>query len=105
MRISTQLSELGYKVINENLKMKREHQIRRTHLNLAVGQQCVRDFFICLDENILEWPDVYGKFAFSLKHSTICSTCNVKNQYETNQTYIELPVPPDNTSLKFHVEK
>ena len=105
MRISTQLSEISCKIINEKLRKNREDQVKRTHLNLGTGQQCVRDFFICLNENIIEWPDVYSKFAFNLKNSTTCPSCNVTNHYETNQTYIELPVPPNNSSLKVYVEK
>ena len=104
MRIATQLSEIGCRVVNEKLRKNREQKIKRTHLNLGVGQQCVRDYFICINENLLEWPDVYSKFAFNLKNSTTCPSCNSRNEYETNQTYIELPVPTDNSSLKAHVE-
>ena len=37
-------------------------QIRKTHLNLQSGYQCVRDFFICIRENLEHWPDVYSNF-------------------------------------------
>ena len=104
-RIATKLSEMSCRVIDEKVRSHRENQIRGVHLNLRTGQQCVRDFFLCLNENMLEWPDVYSKFSFDLVHSTICSSCEEENSYETNQMYVELPVPPDNTILKDHVEK
>ena len=68
-------------------------------LDLRRGQQCVRDFFICLNENLQSWPDVYSTFAFQLAHSTECLTCKHINQHETNQPYFEIPVPPDNAKM------
>ena len=49
-------------------------------LNLISGQQCVWDFFLCLQENILSWPDVCSPFSFKLTHSTICYSCNHVNR-------------------------
>ena len=73
-------------------------------LDLRRGQQCVRDFFICLNENLLSWPDVYSTFSFKLTHSTVCLSCNHINQHETNQTYFEILVPPNNAELNHYVE-
>ena len=73
-------------------------------LDLRNGQQCVRDFFICLNENLLDWPDVYSTFSFTLTHSTECSSCTHRNVSETNQLYIEMPVPPSNSDLKGYIE-
>ena len=104
LRIARELSEISNKVLNERLRQKREDQIKNVHLNLATGQQCIRDFFICLNENMIEWPDVYAEFSFNLRNSTTCPSCNTCNEYVTNQSYIELPVPEDDSRLKDHVE-
>ena len=86
------------------MRQRRGDQIRGVHLNLETGQQCVRDFFICLNENVLEWPDVFARCSFNLKDSTICLSYEIDNSYETNQIFIEMPVPPDNSNLKLYVE-
>ena len=48
---------------------KKLRNIDELRLNLITGQQCVRDFFVCLSENIENWPDVYEKFCFGLQNS------------------------------------
>ena len=73
-------------------------------MNLRNGQQCVRDFFLCLNENLVNWPDVFSLFSFKLTHSSECSTCKHRNVFETTQLYVEIPVPPNNSNLKHHVE-
>ena len=103
-RIAQRLSEVGLAVINERQKEKEMEQVRQTYLNLESGYQCVRDFFICLHENLINWPDVYSNFSFTLRHHTICSTCKHEFETETNQLYLEMKIPPDNTTLKSIVE-
>ena len=53
---------------------------------------------------MVTWPDVYSKFSFEITHSTRCESCNHINQSETLQTYVELQVPPDGSTLKDYVE-
>ena len=79
-------------------------QIQSIRLNLRNGQQCVRDFFLCLNENLVNWPDVFSLFSFKLTHSSECSTCKHRNEFETTQLYVEMPVPPNGSNLKHHVE-
>ena len=47
-------------------------------LNLANGQQCVRDMFVCLTENLDYWPDVFSFFCVQINEETQCgnSACN-----------------------------
>ena len=103
-RIATRLSELSYQIINQHYLTQQSRQIRDLRLDLKSGQQCVRDFFICLNENLVSWPDVYSTFAFSLTHITECSTCKHKNESETTQLYLEMPVPNNESNLKESVE-
>ena len=42
--------------------------------------------------------------AFELSHSRMCKECGHKNEYKTNQLYIELDVPPNNSNLQEYVE-
>ena len=61
-RIALRLSELEAQIENE---AELEHQIelvRRLRYNLLEGQQCIRDLFMCLTENIVNWPDVCSNF-------------------------------------------
>ena len=104
MRVAKRLSELSYQVINKDEVEEKAHLIRNLHLDLSRGQQCVTDFFICLGENLVNWPDVYTQFSFNLIHSTVCS-CNHRNSYETNQIYVEMPVPPNGSDLRNYVEE
>ena len=52
-RISTELSELGQQIVDKNYLNRRANQINNIRLNLDSGYQCVRDFFICLNENVV----------------------------------------------------
>ena len=103
-RIATRLSELSYAIIDKNQLSLQSQNVHRTRLNLGAGQQCVRDFFICLKENLIKWPDVFSTLAFRLTNSSECITCGSINSYETTQVFLELDVPPSNEDLKDYVE-
>ena len=104
MRIATRLSELTSEITDQIELEDQTRNIQNMRLDLRRGQQCVRDFFICLNENLLSWPDVYSTFSFKLTHSTECLSCKHINHHETNQSYFEIPVPPNNADLNDHVE-
>ena len=103
-RIATRLSEISYEIIDQNRLAEQSMQIKNLRLDLRNGQQCVRDFFLCLNENLVSWPDVYSTFAFKLTHSTQCMSCKKRNEFETTQLYLEIPVPPNDSNLKDYVE-
>ena len=103
-RIATRLSEISYQVINQSLMEEQSAQVRNMRLDMDNGQQCVRDFFICINQNLESWPDVFSTFSFITKNTSECSICHKRNAYETNQIYIELDVPPNNSILKDYVE-
>ena len=94
--------------MNQGLqKQELERQLRfvdSLYLNLRTGQQCVRDFFLCLKENVENWCDVYGIFSLNMVNSTKCIGCSNTNQYETNLLYIEIDVPPNGSKLNQSVE-
>ena len=103
-RIALRLSELEASIENE---AELEHQIevvRSLRYNLLEGQQCIRDLFLCLQENIVNWPDVCSHFYFTITYSTICCGCDRQIQSETDQMYVEVDVPPDNSSLSEFLE-
>ena len=104
IRVATRLSEISYQIFDKQQIGGHSNQIESSRLDLRNGQQCVRDFFICLNENLLSWPDVYSQFSFRLTHSTLCSACKLRNESETNQLYLELSVPPDGSNLKIYLE-
>lgn len=82
-----------------------EEKILQQRFDLSEGQQCVRDFYLCLEVNLEDWPEVCGILRFGLLHSTTCIACNHRNTTETFQMYEEIPVPPDGTHLNNYVEE
>ena len=62
-------------------------------------------FPFTLQENLMNWPDIYSYFAFQIIASTTCTRCKKKSSSESVMMYEELPVPADQSSLRFDVEK
>ena len=77
----------------------------QVHLDLREGQQCVRDFFLCLNENAANWIDLHDFLSFDVVDSTMCSQCHKENKTEQRHSYLEMEVPPDGSSLGQHVEE
>ena len=104
-RIAMEISEVEQQCLDKNIENRRKQQIENNRLSLHSGQQCVRDFYICLEHNCLSWPDVYSLFSFKLKDTTQCSLCNGTSVYETTQIYLEIPVPPNGSFLKKNIQE
>ena len=104
-RIATRISEVVEETHNPDELEHRIENIRNLRLNMLSGQQCVRDFFLCLTENVLNWPDVFSLFGFKITNSSECCNCNFISQSETTQIYLELRVPPDGSNLNDYVEE
>ena len=105
MRIARRKSEITNQIQDKNELAKRLDNIDRMYLNLKTGQQCGRDFFICLSENLETWIDVYKMFSFTTINLTICLACGHQNSFEQSQIYLEMDVPSDGTNLCESVEK
>ena len=69
-RIATRLSELQSEIFDQEELNRQSEVVQSMRLNLRSGQQCVRDFFVALKENLLSWPDVYNYLAFQMVNST-----------------------------------
>ena len=92
-RVALRLSELESE-ISDPIELQHQLElVERLCLDLYSGQQCVKDFFLCLCENAVSWPDVCSIFNFSVTYSTLCCACDNLNTHETIQLYIEIPVP------------
>ena len=104
-QIATRLSELNSDVLNKEELERQSQLIQSFRLNLRSGQQCVRDFFVVLNENVINWPDVYNYLSFQVITSTTCSKCKMRSESESTQLYEELPVPPHQSNLKCYVEQ
>ena len=102
-RIAMRLSELSMELTDQTELENRSRAVESLRFDLGSGQQCVRDFFLCLQANVLSWPDVCSSLYFKITHSTTCLSCNHVQGSETTQMFVEMPVPPDNTSLDNHV--
>ena len=104
-RVSRQISEETTHLNNQIEIQRVEERILRQRFNLLDGQQCVRDLYLCLEVNLEDWPEICEMLRFGLLHSTTCIACNQRNTSETFQMFIELPVPPNGTSLNSYVEE
>ena len=104
MRIASRMSEVTSESKNQNELTKILKNLEELRLNLISGEQCARDFFLCLRGNALCWPDVNACFSFNLVHETRCLSCNHINTYITNELYVELDVPAEDSSLNLPVE-
>ena len=72
-----------------------------------IGQQDSKDLFLCLDENMNDWPDVFNFFKVSTITSTTCGSCGFVSQQEredTDTTSIMLSCPISSTNLKTFIE-
>ena len=102
--IAARISEVAAEENDPAEHERRRNAILNVRLDLIQGQQCVRDFFLCLQENLTNWPDVFSCFAFRIAHSTTCFGCNHTHVYETTQMYIEVDVPPDSCELSKSID-
>ena len=103
-RIALELSEADSENSDPHQLNKRRNAIEKTRFNLHAGQQCIRDLFICLQENQLSWFDISTLFTFKTIYSSVCCSCNHLVEVEAHQTYIELPVPQNNSCLNKSIE-
>jgi len=104
LRIATQLSDLASKTSDDSIHQE-ERKILNRRFELAEGQQCCRDFFLCLEANLVNWPDICSNLQFGLFHSTVCLSCNHSNSSETVQMFLELQIPQDCCKLNDLVEE
>ena len=105
MRIARRKSEVIHEIQDKKQLSKALDNIDQMYLNLKNGQQCVRDFFICLNENMENWMDVYKIFNFTTINLSTCKACGHQSESEQCQIYLEIDVPPNNFNLSEYVEQ
>ena len=104
-RISLRKSEVMSTIKDLDEQQRQLRNIDQVYLNLGSGQQCVRDFFICLNENVSNWIDLYEFICFHTVDTTMCLQCQHKNESHQRQIYIEMEVPPEGSTLSNFVEE
>ena len=69
-------------------------------------EQDTRDALIILTENSQSWPDVYDLIFNTTQTSVTCQACNRKSEggSVSQQLYLDIPCPQDNTSIKSKLE-
>ena len=73
-----------------------------------IGQQDCKDFFYCLDENRQAWPDVYDFLKVNTTSKTQCVSCKNTSTQEfggTEKSFISLPCPNKNVTMKQQIEE
>ena len=98
-RIALRISELEAEIQDQAALNHQVEVVRRLRYDLLHGQQCIKDFFLCLQENAESWPNVCFPFYFTVRHQTSCCGCDQVSQYETDQMFVEMDVPPNNSRL------
>ena len=98
-------SEITEKEKNPVEQSKQLRMIDQVFLNLGSGQQCVRDFFLCLSENANCWIDLYEFLCFQTTDSTTCVQCGNRNETYQQSMYVDMDVPPEGSTLSNFVEK
>ena len=105
IRVSLRLSELSASIEDKTLLEIESRKVMRHKIDIMEGEQCARDFFVCLKTNVAAWPDVCSLFNFKLRHSTTCLRCSHTNMSETSQLYVEIQVPLADANLNDCVEE
>jgi hypothetical protein len=85
---------------------RRLRNVEELRLNLGNGQQCVRDFLVCLTENKESWLDVYTFLNYNVQDTRRCKTCgNVSVNEVREEIYTEISCPADGSELSEAVEE
>ena len=71
----TRLSELAMEIDDQDQLREKTQMVQEMCLDLIRGQQYVRDFFVCLNENLTNRPDVCSNVCFKIRNPTNCSSC------------------------------
>merc|ERR1712055_1046999 len=67
-RIESEVAEYTQEYAHDPRELRRRlRDLNALRLNLGVGQQCVRDFFLCMRENRLNWLDLYTFFQHKIR--------------------------------------
>ena len=86
-RIALEISKLEAEENDLSVIEKRRQNLLSLRQDLATEEQCIRDFLVCITENVDSWPDVFKFFAFDISHSTSCCRCNSTFATETTQLF------------------
>ena len=103
--MALRISDYQALISDIELLKRRIENVKSTYFDLQQGQHCIRDLFICLNENCINWPDISGALNMITSYSSICCNCNFEFNSVREQLYVEVPVPPDNTSLNHSIEE
>ena len=104
-RIAMRLSQPQSEIFHPDELERQSRLVQSLRLDLSRGQQCVRDFFVALSENLINWPDVFTIFSFEMITSTTCPLCKKRSQSESLHIYEELDVPKDQSNAKISIEQ
>ena len=104
-RIALRLSELQSEIFHPDELERQSRLVQSFRLDLSRGQQCVRDFFVALNQNMINWLDVYNLFVFEMVSSTTCTRCKKRSQSESLHFYEEMDVPNNQTNAKSCIEQ
>ena len=94
-----------HEIANQAEVETRSRAIEEARFDLRSGQQCVRDFFLCLQANVLSWPDIASCLFFNVTTSSTCLSCNHLQTSMTTQMFVELDVPPSKANLGDYVSE
>ena len=90
-------------IFKENERVQAEHTI--SNLRLHVGQQDAKDFFVCLKQNQIHWPDVFNTFKVKMKTISECRSCrNTSSQANSDDfMFLEFSCPDSGTEMSTYL--
>ena len=97
------LSEIG----NQNMVLQTAGN-RAPNRLLEIGQQDAKDFFVCLKQNQIYWPDVFNLFKIRMRSISECRNCGHRStQANSNDfMFLEYSCPDSGTKMStYMIEK
>ena len=74
---------------------------------LQIGQQDAKDFFICLKQNQIHWPDVFNRFKVRMRSISECRRCGHRSSPAKSNEYmfLEFSCPDSGTKMSTYMKK
>ena len=72
---------------------------------LQIGQQDAKDFFICLNQNKIHWPDVFNTFKVRMRSISECSRCGHRSSQTRSDEFmfLEFSCPDSGTKMSTYM--
>ena len=90
-------------ISKENERVQAQQLI--SNLRLHAGQQDAIDFFVCLKQNQIHWPDVFNTFKVRMKSIAECRSCRHTSSQANSEDFmfLEFSCPDSGTEMSTYL--